>query len=86
MAVLWERHGWAGPVARYVEMTLEFEDDPRAASGTLLAELRQAEQLLGMTTVGLLKARASIDAVAVGAGEAGAAGGQVIDLSTRAAG
>lgn len=65
MAMLWDRHRWPVPVARYVEMVLEYEEDPKGASSTLLSELRQAEQLLAMTQVGLLKARAAIDLTSV---------------------
>lgn len=61
MAFLWERHRFAVPVARYVEMLLEYESAPRKASALLMSEMRQAEQLLQLNAAGLLKARATID-------------------------
>jgi hypothetical protein len=75
MAELWDRHRWTVPVARYVELVLAYEEDPRDAGATLLSEMRQAEQLLGMTAVGLLKARAAIDPTTVPAAATAAAGG-----------
>lgn len=83
MAMLWDRHKWTLPVARYVELVLEYEEAPRKASAALLSELRQAEQLLAMTATGLLKARAAIPLTAAAATEPGAPSAQVLLLTPR---
>lgn len=82
MAALWDRHRWTVPVARYVEMVLEYEGSPAKASGTLLSEMRQAEERLAMTTAGLMKARATIDLTV--AGPATGVPATVVSLTDRA--
>lgn len=54
-AVEWERIGWMRAVARYVRMLVEAEQP--GAPATLLAEVRQMEDRLGLTPMSMLRLR-----------------------------
>lgn len=54
-AVAWEDLGWTRSVARYVRTVLEAEE--RSARATLLAEVRQMEDRLGLSPMSMLRLR-----------------------------
>ena len=54
-AVAWERSGWYRVVARYALLLLEGEKP--GASSSLLAEVRQMEDRLGLSPMALLRLR-----------------------------
>jgi hypothetical protein len=55
MAVAWERYEWTRVVARYVRLLLRAEQSGAPAS--LLAEVRQLEDRLGLSPMALLRLR-----------------------------
>ena len=73
-AVAWERLGWVRPVARYVRCLVAAE--VRGAPASLLGEVRQMEDRLGLSPMALLRLRWSIvaDELADGATVAAKAG------------
>lgn len=54
-AVAWERLGWVRPVARYVRCLVASEKSGAASS--LLAEVRQLEDRLGLSPISMLRLR-----------------------------
>ena len=54
-AVVWERLGWTDVVARYARLLVEANG--RDASASVLAEVRQLEDRLGLTPMSMLKLR-----------------------------
>jgi len=54
-AVAWEELGWTRSIARYVRMTVESEK--RKAPVSLMSEVRQMEDRLGLTPMSLLRLR-----------------------------
>lgn len=54
-AVAWESSGWTRAVARYTRLVLEAEKP--GAPSSLLAEVRQMEDRLGLTPMALLRLR-----------------------------
>jgi hypothetical protein len=59
-AVAWEELGWVRTVARYCRLVLEAEK--RDAKVTLLGEVRQMEDRLGLSPMAMLRLRWRIDA------------------------
>ncbi len=59
-AVAWERLGWARQVARYVRTLVRSEEPDAPAS--LLGEVRQLEDRLGLTPMAMLRLRWSVAA------------------------
>lgn len=55
-AVMWERHGWTRVVARYAHLVVSTErsDD---VSVSMLSEIRQLEDRLGLTPMAMLRLR-----------------------------
>jgi hypothetical protein len=58
-AVAWEELGWARTVARYCRLVLEAEK--KDAKVTLLGEVRQMEDRLGLSPMAMLRLRWRID-------------------------
>lgn len=76
-AVAWERLGWTRTVARYCRFLVASEK--RDATSTLLGEVRQLEDRLGLTPMSMLRLRWEIveDEVAAQRADRPAASGEV---------
>jgi hypothetical protein len=61
VAVEWEKLAWLHPVARYVRILVASEEP--GAKAALLAEVRQAEQQLGLTPMAMLRLRFEIELI-----------------------
>lgn len=52
-AVAWEELGWVRVVARYAKLTVVAERGGKAATGSLLSEVRQLEDRLGLSPMSM---------------------------------
>jgi hypothetical protein len=75
-AVAWERLGWVDTVARYARQLVRAEG--RDAQVTILSEVRQLEDRLGLTPMAMLRLRWEIAPSAAGS-EEGAAPADELD-------